>query len=196
MALQPGTGLSCRRCIWSKTTLFPDIRIVKPDAALVENRVEACFLLLLVIVEGCEGYAAEEDDGNDIDDSLQAHGDIRKAPCDIQAVAGTDEDHDGCGDAEDRHGSLVLRDKEDICLRIEVIAYDRGKSEETDNDCDKVDANGTNDSGNALLKEGDTRIAAESPVSGQENQEDGRGADQQGVNVDRDDLGQTLLGRV
>ena len=96
----------------------------------------------------------------------------------------------------DRHGSLVLRDKEDICLRIEVIAYDRGKSEETDNDCDKVDANGTNDSGDTLLKEGDTRIAAESPVSGQENQEDGRGADQQGVNVDRDDLGQTLLGRV
>ena len=40
------------------------------------------------------------------------------------------------------------------------------------------------------------QIAAESPVSGQEDQEDGRGADQQGVNVDRDDLGKALLGRV
>ena len=47
-----------------------------------------------------------------------------------------------------------------------------------------------------VKEEGDTRIAAESPVSGQEDQEDGRGADQQGVNVDRDDLGKALLGRV
>ena len=181
-------------CLFLLPFLFPDIRVIEPDAALIEDGIQAGLLLFFVVIEGCKGNAAEEDDRDDVDDCFEAHRNIRKTPCDIQAVAGTDKDHDGCGNAEECHDSLVLRDKEDICLRIEVVADDRCEGEQTDDNSDKVDADGADDSGNALLQKRDARIAAERPVSREQNQEDGRGTDQQGVDVDRDDLGKSLLG--
>ena len=59
-----------------------------------------------------------------------------------------------------------------------------------------MDADGADDFGNTLLQERDSRVAAEGPVSGKENEEYGRGADQQGIDVDRNDLSQALLGGV
>ena len=138
--------------------VFPDIRIIESDAALVKDGVEALTLLFLVVIESCEGNAAEEDDRDDIDDSFQAHCDICKAPCDVKAVAGAYKDHDGSSDAEDDHGSLVLCNKEDIGLRIEVVADDRCESKEADDHCHKVNPDRAYDPGDTLLQKRNARI--------------------------------------
>ena len=162
----------------------------------MKDGVEALRLLFFIVIQCGKSDAAQEQDRDDVDDRFETHGNIRKIPGDTQAVACTDKDHDSRRDPENSHGCFVFCDKKDVCLRIEIITDNGGKSKQADDDRHKMDPDGSDDPGYALLQERDSRITGIRPVTSEQDQEDCRGADQQGINVNRNDLRQALLGRV
>ena len=190
-----GISADIRRCIVFGI-VFPHVCVGKAYIGLVEDGIQAFCFLRLIVVQRLKGNFAEKDDGNDVDDGFQSHGDVCKAPGHVQAVAGADEDHDCGADAEDSHHGRILGDKQDIGLRIEVVADDGRKGEQAHDHSHKVNTDGANDTGHALLQERDSGVSAVCPIAGQKDQEYGCGADQQRIDIDGDDLRKSLLGGV
>ena len=65
----------------------------------------------------------------------------------------------------------------DVGFRIEVVSDDGGEGEQADDHSDKVDADRSDDSCYALLQKRDPGVAAVCPITGQKDQEYGRGTD-------------------
>ena len=176
--------------------IFPYVRIGKSYIGLVEDGIEPFGHLGLVVVECLKSYISKEHNGDDVDYRLETHGDVRKAPGHIQAVSGADKDHDGGADAENGHYRRAFGDEQNVGLRVKVVADDGCECKQADDHGDKVDPDGTDHARHALLQERNSRIAAVRPVAGQKDQENGRGTDQQSVDVDGNDLCKTLFCRV
>ena len=163
----------------------------------MEDGIDALSFLGFVVLQGADRDTGQQQDHNDIDDGFDAHGDIRQAPGHGDIVLRADEYHHGSGNAENGHKGFVLADKADIGLSIEIIADNGSKGKHAYGDGDDMDGSGTELRSNRLLDQGDAVKGAVGLVNaGEQQDEDGCGTDHQGVDVNGDDLGQALFGRM
>ena len=88
--------------------------------------------LFLEVLQEAEGVAAQEADGDEVDDGHECHCEINDAPRLLQSHETTHEDDDTTQAAEQVDGPFLVADVAHIRLAIEVVGDDGAVGKEED----------------------------------------------------------------
>ena len=115
--------------------LIPAIEVFGDVGHLVlgEHGVHDTLSLLgAVVFQQAEGILAQQHDGNEVADGHEAHGDIGKAPREVEAHDGATHDHAAHEHTVEPQEEGAAADEADVGLTVVVVADDAAEGKEQD----------------------------------------------------------------
>ena len=155
--------------------------------------------LPLVVAQGGDGGLGKEDDDGDVDDDHEGLQEVGSVPREARGDDRARKDQGGGAQAVDDHedlARLLLHDEAQAALGVVVVAEEGGEGEEADGHRDEDRAEAAEGSAGAGLDIGGARCLGAGLHAGEEAEEGGGRADEQGVDEDGEHLHKALLCRV
>ena len=155
--------------------------------------------LPLIVAQGGDGRLGEDNDDGYVDDDHQGLEQVRRIPGQARGDDRAGKDQGNGDQAVDEHESfarLLLHDEAQAAFGVVVVADKGGEGEEADRDCNEDGAKAAEGRACAGLDIGCTRGISAGLHAGEEAEEGGGGADEQGIDEDGEHLHQALLCRV
>ena len=181
---------------------LPKIQLahIEPDVLAQENRLQARFLLALVVFEGEDDGFAEDDAGREVDQGHAAHGDVGEGPGGVHGGDGADENDYYADEMEAGHeflaGHFLAVEVGEAVVNIEEVADEGREREERERYRDEDGAEAAEDCGEGVLDVGRAADNFGRDDAGAEAHEGCGGAEKECVDVDGKHLHEALLDRV
>ena len=107
-------GLGAPAALYLAAAGVGTIGIVDADIFLMKDRIQSGRLLFLIVLQRFDRDTGQQYDRDNVDDRLQTHRDVSKAPGHIDVVLRAEKYHNRGSDPEDRHRRFIFCDEADI----------------------------------------------------------------------------------
>ena len=94
------------------------------EVGVEDGFLRALATLLLEVLQQTEGVAAQQADGDEVEDGHQSHCEVNDAPCLLQLQEAAHQHHNSAYQEECIDSPGLAGDEADICLSVEVVGDD------------------------------------------------------------------------